>query len=137
MTVLSVDENITRQAWMASPLAIITTGPDGVVRFTNPAGVRLLRRSEDELVDRSLLELVHALDRPALERMLAATSHGERPERQELRFLLPNDEQVTAGFSAAPSEDLSLTVCVLRDLSGEKALRPQMLIFRKLQYFFR
>ena len=127
MTVLSVDENITRQAWMASPLAIITTDPDGVVRFINPAGVRLLRRTEGELIDSTLHELAHALDRPALERMLAATSHGERPAREELRFLLPNNEPITTGFSAAPSEDLSLTVCVLRDLSGEKALRPQML----------
>ena len=124
---MSVDENITRQAWMASPLAIITVGNGGVVRFINPAGIRLLRRSEEELVGSSLLEHAHALDRSALERMLAMTAAGDRPERQELRFLQPNDEQVTTGFSAAPSEDRSLTVCVLRDLSGEKALRPQLL----------
>ncbi|MGC6487497.1 MAG: hybrid sensor histidine kinase/response regulator [Planctomycetota bacterium] len=124
---MSVDENITLQAWMASPLAIITVGAAGAVRFINPAGIRLLQRSEEELVDRSLFDLVHALDRPALERMLAATATGERPERQEIRFRRPNDQQVTTGFSAAPSEDRSLAVCVLRDLSGEKALRPQML----------
>lgn len=112
---------------MASPLAIITVSQDGVVRFINPAGVRLLRRDEGQLIGSSLLELVHALDRAALERMLATTSTGELPDRQELRFERPDDEPVTTGFSAAPSEDRALAVCVLRDLSGEKALRPQML----------
>lgn len=124
---MSVDENITLEAWKASPLAIITVGRDWRIRFINPAGLRILARDEATLVDLPLPDLAHPLDRTALERMLEATRTGELPERQEVRFQRPKNAQITTGFSAAPSEDGAVTVCVLRDLSGEKALRPQML----------
>ena len=124
---LVVDPNITLKAWMASPLAIITVCAEGKICFVNPAGLRILARDEASLVDSPLAELCHPLDRPTLQRMLDATRDGGQPDRQELRFQRPKDAQITTGFSAAPSDDGQLTVCVLRDLSGEKALRPQML----------
>ncbi|MEC7724293.1 MAG: PAS domain-containing protein, partial [Planctomycetota bacterium] len=65
---MSVDENITLEAWKASPLAIITVDRDWRIRFINPAGLRILARDEATLVDLPLPDLAHPLDRTALER---------------------------------------------------------------------
>ena len=54
---MSVDENITLEAWKASPLAIITVGRDWRIRFINPAGLRILARDEATLVDLPLPDL--------------------------------------------------------------------------------
>ncbi len=112
---------------MASPLAILTVDTSGAIRFVNPSGLSLFARSEEALVGASLPLLAHPLDQSALQRMLDAAAAGDRPDRQELRFRRPRGAEITTGFSVAPSEDRSFAVCVLRDLSGEKALRPQLL----------
>lgn len=87
----------------------------------------MLGRDEATLVGQWLPELAHPLDRSALKRMLAAAQGGKLPERQEMRFVRPHKGEITTGFNAAPGEDEQLVICILRDLSGEKALRPQML----------
>ncbi len=112
---------------MASPLAILTIDRSGAVQFVNPAGLTLFARDEVALVGAMLTELAHPLDRSALQQMLSAAAAGDRPERQEVRFRRPQQEEVTTGFSVAPTEDRSFAVCVLRDLSGEKAVLPQLL----------
>jgi PAS domain S-box-containing protein len=123
-----VNDQITRQAWEASPLAILTLDHGGVVRFVNPAGVRILARDEVAIVGQSLAALAHPLDGLALSKMLEVAREGKVPERQELRFRRPDETDVATGFSVAPSSDgAPYTVCVLRDLSREKVLRPQLL----------
>lgn len=125
---MHVDDSITRQAWEASPLAILTLDGEGVIRFVNPAGLRVFRREERLVVGLALDELTHPLDRLALSRMLTAARTGEVPARQEIRFRRSDGSDVTTGFSIAPGDvRSSYTVCVMRDLSSEKALRPQLL----------
>lgn len=125
---MHVDDRITRQAWEASPLAILTLDAEGGVRFVNPAGVRMFRREERHVVGQPIADLTHPLDRLALGRMLEVARRGEVPARQEIRFRRPDGSDVTTGFSIAPGDGTSAyTVCVLRDLSSEKALRPQLL----------
>lgn len=125
---MHVDDSITRQAWEASPLAILTLDAEGSVCFCNPAGLRMLRIEEARLLGTPLGDMTHPLDRLALSRMFSAARSGEVPARQEIRFRRADGSDVTTGFSIAPGDDRSsYTVCVVRDLSSEKALRPQLL----------
>ncbi len=123
-----INDKVTRQAWEASPLAILTIDANGVIRFVNPAGLRLFGRSEEELNGCPIADLTHSLDRLALQRMLDDARRGAVPTRQELRFLRQDGSEVTTGFSVAPGVEIDAhSVCVVRDLTSEKALRPQML----------
>ena len=124
-----VNDQITRQAWEASPLAILTLDRKDVIRFANPAATRIFGRDEDSLVGRRIEDLTHALDRLALRRMLESARDGKVPTRQEMRFSRPGKSEITTGFSIAPGEQgrSNYTVCVIRDLSSEKVLRPQLL----------
>ena len=81
------------------------------------------------MVGQRIADLTHPLDRPALTRMLDAARTGAVPSRQEMRFRRPDESDITTGFSVAPGEmgSADYTVCVIRDLSSEKALRPQLL----------
>ena len=125
---MHVNDQITRQAWDASPLAILTLDRDDVIRFINPAGVKIFARDEEHIVDQRLDDLTHPLDRLALTRMLDEARDGGVPTRQEMRFRRPDNTDITTGCSVAPGEsNNSYTVCVIRDLSTEKALRPQLL----------
>ena len=125
---MHVNNQITRQAWEASPLAILTLDRQDVIRFANPAGVRIFSRAEESIVGQRIADLTHPLDRLALTRMLEVAREGGVPSRQEMRFRRPDESDITTGFSVAPGEDdNSYTVCVIRDLTNEKALRPQLL----------
>jgi PAS domain S-box-containing protein len=123
-----VNDQITRQAWEASPLAILTLDREDVIRFANPAGTKIFSRDEDSIVGQRIEHLTHPLDLLALTRMLEEARNGGVPTRQEMRFRRPDESYITTGFSVAPGESSnSYTVCVIRDLSTEKALRPQLL----------
>ncbi|MFT4514660.1 MAG: PAS domain S-box-containing protein [Planctomycetota bacterium] len=125
---MNVNDVITRQAWEASPLAILTLDREDVIRFANPAGTRIFARDEDSIVGQRIEDLTHSLDRLALTRMLEEARDGGVPPRQEMRFRRPGDSNVTTGFSVALGHGSdSYTVCVIRDLSTEKALRPRLL----------
>lgn len=117
-----------RSAWQASPLAIVTLDERGHLRSCNPACERLFGRRETELVALDLTTLAHPLDRGALEQMIAEALGGRVPGRQEIRFTGPQGDIVVTGFSVAPTDQHDDgAVCVLRDLSAEKAFRPQLL----------
>ena len=81
------------------------------------------------MIGQCIADLTHPLDRLALTRMLETARGGSVPTRQEMRFQRPGQSDITTGFSVAPGEegDSAYTVCVIRDLSSEKVLRPQLL----------
>lgn len=116
-----------RRAWQAAPLAIVTLDEHTKVRGSNPASERLFARSRELLVGVTLTSLSHPVDRGALRQMLAEALTGRVPPRQELRFLRPDGNEIVTGFSVAPTREGDGVVCILRDLSREKALRPALL----------
>jgi PAS domain S-box-containing protein len=117
-----------RRAWQAAPLAILTLDDHARIRGCNPASERLFARPQPALVGQPMSTWCHALDRGALRQMLAEALTGRVPARQELRFLRPDGSEIVTGFSAAPTREVDGgVVCILRDLSSEKAFRPQLL----------
>jgi PAS domain S-box-containing protein len=117
-----------RRAWHAAPLAILALDEHTRIRGCNPASERLFARPLPELVGQAVEAWCHPLDCGALRQMLAEALTGQSPARQELRFLRPDGSEIVTGFSVAPTrESDGGVVCILRDLSGEKAFRPQLL----------
>jgi PAS domain S-box-containing protein len=126
MEEVGVDETY-RQAWQAAPLAIVTLDARTEILGCNPATERLFARSREALRGALLGSLCHPVDRGALRQMLSEALTGRVPPRQELRFLRPDGCEIVAGFSVAPTREGPGVVCILRDLSAEKAFRPQLL----------
>lgn len=94
----------------------------------NPASERIFGREKASLAGVELVSLCHVLDRGALGHMLSEVREGRVPARQEIRFRRPDGDEVVTGFSVAPTRRKgAVMVCVLRDLSREKAFRPQLL----------
>ena len=105
------------------------------MQSTNPAGVRLFARDSSTLLGTPIEDLVHRMDRGAMKQMLAEASKGHVPSRQEIRFLRFDESIVVGGFSVAPivsGRIGGLLVCVIRDLSDERALRPNLILTERL-----
>ncbi len=120
--------------WAASPLAFVVVDGDGIVQTTNPAGERLFARDQHGLHGRSFQELVDPMDRGAADDMLRRARQGEIPARQEVRFLRPHAAPVVGGLSLARmgGHTDGRTIAVIRDLTHEQTLRPNLLQTEKL-----
>ena len=121
--------------WEASPLAILTIGPADSLRSSNPAGLRLFARSSTALIGVTFLDLVHEMDRGAMRQMLTEAGKGRVPARQEIRYLRPDDSVIVGGCSVAPlvaGQGGGSLVCVIRDLSDERSLRPNLIHTERL-----
>lgn len=120
--------------WAASPLAFVVIDGSSVVRSLNPAGERLFARASADARGRLFLEFVEPMDRGATEDMLRRARNGETPARQEARFVRPDASKVVGGLSIARmhGNDDGHTIAVIRDLSHEQTLRPNLLQTEKL-----
>lgn len=120
--------------WDASPLAFVVVDGSGVVRAANPAGERLFACGMRSLQSRMFLDIVDPMDRGAAEDMLRRARLGEVPPRQEIRFVRPNAAPVVGGLSLARmrGHEDGRTIAVIRDLSHEQTLRPNLLQTEKL-----
>ena len=122
------DSQLYADAWNASPLAILTLDEDGVIFSANPAAELIFSMKEDGLKGEVLTSFVHRLDSGALQTMLDEVRNGQVPNRQEIRFETPRRGEFVTGLSLAPTpEHQGRSVSVIRDLSKEKAFRPQLL----------
>lgn len=124
----------TQSVWEASPLAFVVIDGGGVVSSINPAGERLFARGSGDAQGRPFLELVEPMDRGATEDMLRRARLGETPPRQEARFVRPDASKVVGGLSIARMRgyDDGRAIAVIRDLSHEQTLRPNLLQTEKL-----
>ena len=125
---MASESRLYADAWNASPLAILTLDEEGVVFSANPAAELIFSMEEKGLQGTHLTKFVHRLDRGALQSMLDEVRVGKVPTRQEIRFGTPRRKEFVTGVSLAPTpEHAGKSISVLRDLSKEKAFRPQLL----------
>lgn len=116
------------EAWESSPLAILTLDEEGVIHSVNPAAELIFSMQATQLQGILLTQLTHRLDRGALQSRLDEVRSGRVPNRQEIRFETARRGEFVTGLSLAPTaEHPRRSISVLRDLSKEKAFRPQLL----------
>jgi PAS domain S-box-containing protein len=123
-----------QRVWEASPLALLVIDSQSVVQSASPAGARMFATDVRSLASKAFSTLVEPMDRAAADEMLARALRGETPPRQEIRFVRPDGSIVTGGLSIARLEDRegSPALAVIRDLSHEQTLRPNLLQTEKL-----
>ncbi len=123
-----------RQVWEASPLAFVIVDGDGRVTSVSPAGGRLFAATPNRLVGARFLDLVEPMDRATADDMLRRAAEGQTPPRQEIRFVRPHGEIVIGGLSVAryAESESGERLAVIRDLSHEQTLRPNLLQTEKL-----
>lgn len=119
--------------WQDSPLAIVRLDARGAVAAINPAGRRFLGIS-GHVVGEPIVDRAHPMDRAALADMITRALEQQRPPRQEIRFLLPNDAIFVGGVSLAFLDHAATpgAVAIIRDLTHEQTLRPKLLETEKM-----
>ncbi len=123
-----------QRIWEASPLAFLVLDERGEIAAASPAGARIFAASQPFLMGRPFLDLVDSMDRPAADDMVRRALLGELPPRQEIRFRRPSGEVIVGGLSIARMADAAApeALAVIRDLSHEHTLRPNLLQTEKL-----
>lgn len=123
-----------RTLFLDLPVGVLVLDESGRIRSMNPAAVRLLARPEGELQGRSLIELVHPVQRAQVDRMLADTRRGAAPPRREIRFVRPDGSERVTGFNLAPLEDEAggTVLVVLRDMTHEHVVRQNLIQTEKM-----
>jgi two-component system, NtrC family, sensor kinase len=92
------------------------------IQLCNHAARGLMRRSEDQIVGRSVLELFDAADRPQVARALVESSL----KPCELRLLRDGCAPLLVEMTITPSKD-ARRVMLLRDISKQRDLQQRMI----------
>jgi two-component system cell cycle sensor histidine kinase/response regulator CckA len=103
---------------------------DGAFAYVNRACVALLAlQSQDELLGRDLLEIVHPEDRAAvLADRHAVGESGEPSRRREVRWLRADGAEVTVEVAAQPFEldGRPVVLLIARDLTERQRMQAQL-----------
>jgi len=101
---------------------ICSLDADGVLVDVNPACVRLFGYQPDELIGRSIMELVDANDQEATAGLIAQVIGGQAAAEFENRLRCQDGSLVSVVWSAVWSPPEQLMFCVLRDNTERKAM---------------
>jgi two-component system sensor histidine kinase/response regulator len=101
-------DEMVRAVIQASPVAILTLDPDGIVRMWNPSAEQMLGWSEHEVLGRSL-PIVPEENQEEVKVLRERAMRGESISGMELRRKKKDGSWI----------DLSLCTAVLRDASGQ------------------
>jgi PAS domain S-box-containing protein len=100
---------------------------DGFLKSINPAWARTLGRTEDELLARPFLEIIHPDDLDTTAEVVAALSRGEPVHQFQVRLLKADGEAVAFAWTAVPEgSDAGTFYTVGRDIT-EELRREEML----------
>jgi len=102
---------------------------DGYLKSINPAWVRVLERSEEELIAKPFAEIIHPDDLAATGEVVAALSRGEPVHQFQVRLLKANGEAISFSWSAVPDTETGAGAFytvgrdITEDLRREEMLR--------------
>ena len=92
------------------------------IQLCNHAARGLLMRGEDEIVGRSVFELVEAVDRPMIAKLLVEAN----PRPCELRVLRHGAPPLLVEMTITPSRD-ARRVMLIRDISKQREIQQRMI----------
>ena len=92
------------------------------IQLCNHAARGLIRRSEDEIIGRSVFELFDPSDRPVVARTLVEAN----PRPSELRLLRDDGPPLLVEVTITPSRD-ARRVMLIRDVSKQRELQQRMI----------
>ncbi|MFO7610084.1 MAG: PAS domain-containing sensor histidine kinase [Candidatus Krumholzibacteriia bacterium] len=102
-------------------------GFDGFLQQINPAWVRVLGWSRDDLMGRPLLDFVHPEDRPATEAAFRRLAEGEPVDGLECRFACRDGSHRWLSWNSFPYEGRQRIFSVVRDTTAAKRAEQLLL----------
>ncbi|MFO7652612.1 MAG: PAS domain-containing sensor histidine kinase [Candidatus Krumholzibacteriia bacterium] len=101
-------------------------GLDGYLRQLNPAWVRILGWSRDDLMARPVLEIVHPEDRERVEAAMVELAAGRPVQDLEVRFAARDGSHRWLSFSNFPLPDRNVVFSVARDVTEHRAVEERL-----------
>ena len=121
---ISLEEQVEQRTadrnrlWTLSRDVMLVAGFDGVISAVNPAWMTTLGWSEQELLTRNFLDLVHPDDLIATQNAAGSLSAGSVIGRFDNRYRHKDGSYRTLTWTAAPGD--GLIIAVARDITAEK-----------------
>ncbi|MBL8843110.1 MAG: diguanylate cyclase [Planctomycetes bacterium] len=109
-----------RQFWRLSAEMLAVADRHGVLRRCNPAWATLLGRGEEEVVGRSLADLVHPEDRPATLALIGKLQKGAGTLQFDARLRNGAGRWRWFQWSVAPDESSDAIHAVARDVTEQR-----------------
>lgn|GEM_PF-1882462 len=103
---------------------------EGNLQQLNPAWVRVLGWSRDDLMSRPLPEFVFEDDLEVVQAAISRLAEGETVDSLESRYKCRDGSLKWLSLSAFPYSERRLTFSVLRDITGKKAAEDQLLEYQ-------
>ena len=104
---------------------------DGFLQQLNPAWVRVLGWSRDELMAQPILFFVHPDDQEVIRQALIRLQGGEPVHGLENRFRCRNGSYRWLSWSSFPYADRKLVFSVVRDISSQKQAEKKLLDYQE------
>ncbi len=105
-------------------------GFDGMLQQVNPAWVRVLGWSRDDLMDRPLLFFVHPDDLELVKEALEALFQGQSIEDLDMRFRCRNGSYLWLSWSSSPYPDREVIFSVVKDITHNKMAEQKLLDYQ-------
>lgn len=105
-------------------------GFDGSFHQLNPAWVRVLGWSRDDILGENLLHFIHPQDKPVMEQAMAGLLEGEPARGVESRFRTRNGSYRWLSWSSFPYPDHQLIFSVVRDVTEQKEAETKVMEYQ-------
>ena len=106
---------------------ICAAGLDGYLKYVNPACHRVLGYSEDEMLARPFMDLVHPDDRDKLARELESLAAGHSTYEFELRYITKDKTIRHISWAATPFTEENVLYCIGRDVTERKQVEKKLI----------
>ncbi len=106
-------------------------GFDGVLDQVNPAWVRVLGWSRDELMGRPLLFFVHPEDQELAQTIFDDIFAGQPVEELDLRFRCRSGSYIWLRWSSFPYPDRQVVFSVVKDITHSKVAEQKLLDYQE------
>lgn len=105
---------------------LCVAGFDGYMKDVNPAWLKALGWTQEELISKPWIEFVHPDDIATTEDALAALVHGQEVQMFNNRYRCKDDTYRWISWNAFPLMDEQLIFAVARDITEKRAVDQQL-----------
>lgn len=132
-TVLPASESDFDRLFELSLDLICVSGLDGYLRRVNPSWPRVLGWSEEELLRRPVVELIHPDDRERTLQARAGLSQGLPLQRFENRYLCKDGSYRWLSWQSITDPDTSRVFAIARDVTEQRQADAERVIVSRLE----
>lgn len=119
-------ENDLKMIFDSAPDIICMAGLDGYFKRVNPAMSELLGYSEEEILDRPIVDFTHPNDRAKTEEELIKLNRKNGSQTFENRFIAKSGKVVWLSWTTRPLYDQGYVFSMARDVTDQKEIEEHL-----------